>query len=316
MKQLTLSVLPLAICLMGVRTTTFLPLSFPADDSLYSDTLNATTLTINPDPYFTESFETHTPIKDPGSQPFNLSGDNNAVISTEHVLDGTRSIHCRIPFTPIVKDPRSELRHKGGTGTPTIVDWRHPVFTTRTFIFSYYFSNDFQDFDPIEETIMQWKNQADPGCDIGSPPFSIRLQYDDIKYNIKYDETACTDGAKTVFGDINTDLMKGVWHHFVVEIHYDYREVAGEGYLKIWYSEDDAIDPVNDLVLDYNGPVGYNDQVGPYLKMGIYKSAWKSHQTANRAASQAAGVTERELWIDAVTVVEGPWVPGKWIWGR
>ena len=135
MKQLTLCVLPLTICMMGVWSTTVLPLSLPADERLNFNMLNASTLTLNSDPFFTESFETHTPINDPGSQPFNLSGDNDAVISTEHVLDGTRSIHSRIPFTPIVKDPRSELRHKGGAGTPTLVDWRHPVFTTRTFIF-------------------------------------------------------------------------------------------------------------------------------------------------------------------------------------
>jgi len=113
-----------------------------------------TELLLNSSPFFLESFESHTPIDDPGSQPFNLSGDNDATVSTINVFEGSRSILSFIPLSPTVRDPRSELRHKGGTGPPNVVDWQHQLFTTRTFLFSYYFSNDMV-FDPVEEKIMQ-----------------------------------------------------------------------------------------------------------------------------------------------------------------
>ncbi|GJM29968.1 MAG: hypothetical protein DHS20C17_26030 [Cyclobacteriaceae bacterium] len=158
-------------------------------------------------------------------------------------------------------------------------------------------------FDPVEETIMQWKNQTD-GCDVGSPPFSIRVSDDNIKYNIKYDQSTCTTTPTTVYGNINKSLTRGVWHHFVVEIHYDYRVTNGEGHVKIWYSEEDPVTTA-DSVLNYQGPVGYNDQLWPYLKVGIYKSEWKI--LANRTKSIQAGVTERKMWIDQVGVIEGPW---------
>ena len=254
-------------------------------------------------PFFLESFESHTPIDYPGSQPFNLSGDNNATISDINVLDGSRSMLSHIPLSPLVDDPRSELRHKGGTGSPSIVGWQHRPFTTRTFLFSYYFPEDMV-FDPVEETIMQWKNQADEGCDVGTPPFSIRISDDNIKYNIKYDPAACTTTPTTVYGNINKALTRGVWHHFVVEIHYDYRVSNTNGQVKIWYSEDDPV-TVADSVLNYSGPVGYNDKLWPYLKVGIYKSEWKSKR--NRQMSTNAGVTERKMWIDQVGIIEGPW---------
>jgi len=268
-----------------------------------NDLRNATKISVTSSSFFLESFESHIPSNDPESLPFNLSGDNDATISTINVFGGSRSILSFIPLSPTVRDPRSELRHKGGTGAPNIVDWQHQPFTTRTFLFSYYFSHDMV-FDPVEETIMQWKNQADDGCDIGNPPFSIRIIDNNIKYNIKYDSSACTTSPTTVFGTINNSLTRGVWHHFVVEIHYDYRVSNTNGYVKIWYSEHDPV-TIADSVLNYQGPIGYNDQLWPYLKVGLYKSEWKL--AANRRKSAGAGVTERKMWIDQVGIIEGSW---------
>ena len=255
--------------------------------------------------YFMESFETHVPKNDASSYPFNLSGTSYATISTEEVLDGSKSILSYIPLSSTIKDARSEIRHKGGVGSPTVIGWQHRPFTTRTYMFSYFFPEDMV-FDPVEETIMQWKNQADDGCDVGNPPFSIRISDDNLKYNIKYDSAACTQTASTVFGTINKSLTRGVWHHFVVEINYDYRISDTKGYVKIWYSEEDPVS-VADSVLNYQGPVGYNDELWPYLKLGIYKSEW--HTDKNRQLSANAGVTERKMWIDQVGIIEGPWKP-------
>ena len=262
---------------------------------------------------FIEDFESHIPIDDPSSQPYNLSGSNDATVSVTHAKSGTKSIRSLIPFSPIVSDPRSEIRHKGGTGSPTTVGSTHAPFTTRTFLFSYFFASDFENFDPVEDHIFQWKNVADPGgaaCDIGSPAFALRLQNNTIKYNLKFSENPCTavGGATTVFGNITTDIALNSWHNFVVQIHYDYRETGGNGSVKVWYSVgDDAVE--SDLVVDYAGAVGYNDQVGAYAKHGFYKgTAWQSQSTADRLLSSNAGVTQREMWIDDTGIIEGEWI--------
>jgi hypothetical protein len=256
--------------------------------------------------FFMESFETHVPKNDEGSYPFNLSGTSYATVSTEIALEGSKSILSHIPLTPNI-DARSELRHKGGIGSPEVIGWQHRPFTTRTFLFSCFFPEDMV-FDPVEETIMQWKNQTDDGCDVGNPPFSIRISDDNLKYSIKYDSAKCTQAPPTVFGTFNKSLTRGVWHHFVVEINYDYRISDTKGHVKIWYSEDDPV-TIADSVLNYQGPVGYNDKLWPYLKVGLYKSEW--HTQRNRQLSANAGVTERKMWIDQVGIIDGPWKPGS-----
>ena len=253
--------------------------------------------------FFMESFETHVPKNEAGSYPFNLSGTSFATVSTERALEGSKSILSYIPLSPNIEDARSELRHKGGIGSPKVIGWQHRPFTTRTFLFSCFFPEDMV-FDPVEETIMQWKNQADDGCDVGNPPFSIRITDDDLKYSIKYDSAACSTAPPTVYGTFNKSLTRGVWHHFVIEINYDYRITDTDGHVKIWYSEDDPV-TLADSVLNYQGPVGYNDKLWPYLKVGIYKSEW--HTQRNRQLSLNAGVKERKIWIDQVGIIDGPW---------
>ena len=95
---------------------------------------------------------------------------------------------------------------------------------------------------------------ATDDCNIGFPGFSIRMKEDYIIYNIKYGASACYGQPKTKVGRIVNKVKKGVWHNFVVEIHNDYREKGGNGYVKIWYSEGGNVSKSGDLVLNYKGP--------------------------------------------------------------
>ena len=251
----------------------------------------------------TEGFESHVPKKSRSSAPFRLTGSNNATISTKYARSGSRSLKSEIPLSPTVSNPRSEIQHKGWTGSPNFVQPEHKFFTTRSFGFSFYFPNDFDDFDPLDESLMQWKNVATDDCNIGFPGFSIRMKEDYIIYNIKYGSSACYGQPKTKVGRIVNKVKKGVWHNFVVEIHNDYREKGGNGYVKIWYNEGGNVSKSGDLVLNYKGPVGYKGDEGPFLKLGFYKSLWTKSE--NRALSRAAGVSSREMYIDDVFITEG-----------
>ena len=251
----------------------------------------------------TEGFEKHVPKKSSSSKPFRLSGSNNATVSSKYSRSGSKSLKSAIPLSPAVSDPRSEIQHKGWTGSPNFVQPEHKFFKTRSFGFSFYFPKDFQDYDPVSDHLMQWKNNPTSSCHIGSPGFSIRLNEDDISYNIKYGASACSGRPKTKGGKLVKNIKKGVWHNFVVEIHNDYREKGGNGYVKIWHSVGSAVNKSSDLVVNYKGAVGYKADEGPFLKLGLYKSLWK--QSSYRNKSKKAGVTKREMYIDDIFIIEG-----------
>ena len=249
----------------------------------------------------TEDFENHVP-NHTSSRPFNLDGSNDAKISKNYSKSGSKSLKSEIPLSPAVSNPRSEIQHKGWTGSPKVVMPEHKFFTVRTFGFSFLFPKDFQE-DPLDESLMQWKNDNDPGCNIGFPGFSIRLRGSQLQYNIKYGKDACKNRPKTKAGNLNSNIKKGVWHNIVVEIYNDYRESGGDGYVKIWYNEGGNIDKKKNLKVHYKGAVGYKAKNGPFLKLGMYKSLWKSKTMRN--ISKRAGVTTREMYIDDVFIIEG-----------
>jgi len=274
---------------------------------------------LNPNPIMNEGFEVHVPIDDPGSQPFRTSGTQDVVASsTDFAKSGTKSIKSRIPNADAsgVSPWRSEMQHKGGgTILPlgSSIGQNHVFGTVRTFGFSVYVPAGFV-ADPVEDIIMQWKNLGDPG-DSGDPPLTIRMSNNNIKYNFKWNDNPEHTGVGgglgggVIFGDLNGSIALGVWHEIVIEILYDWNP-AGNGYVKIWYKENGVIDKVADLLVDYSGPIGYNDEVGPFLKLGVYKgTGWNT--AAKRLVSTNVGVTERLLYYDDVFIVDGPWVPGS-----
>ena len=54
--------------------------------------------------------------------------------------------------------------------------------------------------------------------------------------------------------------QKGIWHHFDVHVRWSWRD---DGELRV------RID--DHLVVDYRGPIGYRDLLGPYFKFGLYR---------------------------------------------
>jgi len=56
---------------------------------------------------------------------------------------------------------------------------------------------------------------------------------------------------------------KGKWYDFIFNTRFDYH-LPGSGYVRVWMN--------GSRVLNYSGPVGYDYDIGPYLKMGIYRN--------------------------------------------
>jgi len=60
-----------------------------------------------------------------------------------------------------------------------------------------------------------------------------------------------------------------------------------DGILQVWKD--------GQLIVDKKGPNTYNDQVGPYFKIGVYKPDWKENP-------QASNTDKRVLYFDQVRI--------------
>lgn len=86
-------------------------------------------------------------------------------------------------------------------------------------------------------------------------------------------------------------VAPGRWTTFVMQTHYTYEP---EGFVKVWMD--------GEVVAEKRNGIGYNDAVGPYLKIGIYKSYWGISETRDYQENWGgrSDVDSWVLWIDEV----------------
>lgn len=147
--------------------------------------------------------------------------------------------------------------------------------------------------DTTPEIVTQWHSEPDfdLGEDWRNPPLAILIDGDHWRIVNHWDKEKVTlseqyDGSVTY---LPGKIQKGVWTDW--KVHAKWRSSSVDGKLEIWK---DGV-----LVVDKNGPNTFNDKMGPYFKMGIYKFAWKDPNNKSL-------VTKRVLYHDNVIVVKGP----------
>lgn len=77
----------------------------------------------------------------------------------------------------------------------------------------------------------------------------------------------------------------GKWTKFVVHMKYSFNS---DGFVKVYKNKN--------LVATKNNGIGYNDIVGPYLLIGLYKRTWDLAQTWGKATN----VSSRTLYFDEI----------------
>ncbi|UYV37195.1 heparin lyase I family protein [Rhodobacteraceae bacterium D3-12] len=106
-----------------------------------------------------------------------------------------------------------------------------------------------------------------------SPPVALQLRGDRLEVSARTDPNEITTGTpdrivvpgydtpttSTMYID-SDPVPRDTWINIRFEVVFDYN---GEGELRVY--RDDV------MIVDYNGPLGYNDDVGPYLQMGLYR---------------------------------------------
>jgi hypothetical protein len=147
--------------------------------------------------------------------------------------------------------------------------------------------------DNIWEIVAQWHNV--PDTDLGetntrlNPPLGLHTEGGKWMINLKWDTRQITTND-SYEGQKNVDLGPydtGKWTDWVFHIKWS---PFSDGFLQVWRD--------GTKVLDRQGGVGYNDHVGPYFKMGLYKG-WKSRTTP------VGTVSERLLYHDQLRIA-GP----------
>ena len=147
--------------------------------------------------------------------------------------------------------------------------------------------------DPAPEILAQW--HAVPDFDLGETwsrtgPVLALLTVDG-KWTVghQWDSREIIreqgqQGHIEVEGSENYDLgdyQTGVWTDWTFHVRWSYE---ADGLVEVWQD--------NNLVVRETGPNAYNDQIGPYLKVGLYNKKW-----------QDSSLTQRELYYDDVEVL-------------
>jgi hypothetical protein len=127
-------------------------------------------------------------------------------------------------------------------------------------------------------------SRPDPGEDVDGAPFSLRTLRDTWDLVIRGDPNRTSPSATTLVRNFDMGpIQKGQYTDWVFRILLSYQANAR---LEAWKN--------GIKVLDYRGPNVYNDALGPFIKMGIYKPAW--------AQPTSSPITERTVFIDDVRV--------------
>ncbi len=108
----------------------------------------------------------------------------------------------------------------------------------------------------------QLHNTADPGEFSPSPPWAQRI-LDGERFQILARWTSenplrSPPAEKILFED---KFVRGQWSEFLYHFRLSYKH---NGFLRVWRNRR--------LIVNYTGPLGYPDDVGPYFKFGLYRS--------------------------------------------
>ena len=113
------------------------------------------------------------------------------------------------------------------------------------------------------DKFFQVHNVNDKGDGTGlGPVFAMQLEGERLRMVVRWDEQRTTRQRVEdhwVFEDAS-DIQRGRWYDFDLTVRFD---PFGKGRLSV---RRDGVE-----VVDYTGPLGYNDELPPYAKIGIYR---------------------------------------------
>jgi hypothetical protein len=153
------------------------------------------------------------------------------------------------------------------------------------FAFAIYLPTDYEPDFAAADLIWELHGRKDGklGEEARNAPLSIRIQ--DTRWKITYKKDTRVVNDKNYEEEGNKfigNYTKGKWTTFVIHTLWDYQP---RGYVEIWKD--------GELVFTKTNGIGFNDVIGPYIKIGLYKSKW-----GNASWSGPTDVSSRLVYID------------------
>lgn len=111
--------------------------------------------------------------------------------------------------------------------------------------------------------VTQWHQTEDAGDFSGYPPFAILLTPTGLAVEItNVPQASWSTPYERAFLAENVPFTLGVPHAIVGQLRF--APTSNTGLIKVWLD--------GKIIADFSGPVGINDAVGPYAKVGLYNS--------------------------------------------
>lgn len=187
-------------------------------------------------------------------QPYAIQLDSNIV------RKGSHSVRFEI------RDGDVRINKRGNKSFRAELSTEKPVKigSEQWYFFSLFIPSDF----PIEDNrlvIGQWYAPSDSGEKPRSPAMALRFKNGKFYISMRTSHEKImkkNDGNEVILFQTK-DFILGKWNDFLVDVKWNHEN----GFVKIWLNKN--------LITDYKGPVGYNDDLGPSFQFGIYRDKSK-----------------------------------------
>jgi len=225
---------------------------------------------------------------------WNKSGNDKGRISDQVSREGTKAARFEVELTDD-GDYRSELAGTEESPAPrnyTIGEeywYGVSIYPEKGMVTS-----------PVSEIVLQFHSTPDnvPGETWSSglnPPMALACNGERWQITVRGDDKSVTTKPHYLF-EITDDLgpvQQGAWTDWVFNIKWNY---DGNGFVRIWKN--------GKMVYNLVAPNTFNDQKGPYLKMGVYAFYLRRPERDSWKQSKEVGVTKRIYYHDAIRIAD------------
>jgi hypothetical protein len=185
----------------------------------------------------------------------------------------------RMEFTSIETDGSNELDY----------------FTEYWIGFNVFVPEDWK-YDKNGEIIFQLQQHPDEGEAYRNPPLVFRIDGDNWGASWAANHNKINEWKDyTVHEEAQLSLIqKGTWNSVVLNFKTSFNS---DGFYRVFVN--------GNLDLDYQGPIFYNDDKGPYIKFGLYKPSWKPKAIEAGWGGVYDGISQRIYFQDDIKIFRG-----------
>lgn len=225
---------------------------------------------------------------------WNRSGNDKALIQNLVSREGKNAARFEVELTED-GDFRSELALAQGNPSPR----NYQIGQEYWYGCSIYPENGMVT-SPVSEIVLQFHSTPDnvPGETWSSglnPPIALACNGARWQLTVRGDDKQVTTKPEYLF-ETTADLgpaQQGQWTDWVFQIKWNY---DGNGFVRVWKN--------GKMVYYLESPNTFNDQKGPYLKLGVYAYYLRRPGSDSWLKSRQAGLTQRVYYHDAIRIAD------------